>query len=264
MTVLRVEGLTKVFGGLAALQDASVAVERGKIEALIGPNGAGKTTFFNCISGQLRPDAGRVVLDGREMTGAPPYRMAEQGLARTFQNLELFSDLTVLQNVLVGRHLRMTAGPFSSMVRLPRERSDERRARKAAVGALDRVGLADRAARLVGELPYGEQRLVEVARALALEPSVLLLDEPAAGLSAAEADGLGDLVRGIAAEQVGVVLVEHDMRTVMALADEITVLDAGEIIAVGPPAEIRADPAVIAAYLGVEDSGSLGAIVDLS
>ncbi|MHB8244355.1 MAG: ABC transporter ATP-binding protein [Acidimicrobiales bacterium] len=263
MTVLSVEGLTKSFGGLAALHDASIEVDQGKIHALIGPNGAGKTTLFNCISGHIRPDSGRVVLDGKELTGAPPYQMAEHGLARTFQNLELFSDLTVLDNVLVGRHLRMSCGAVASMLRLPSERSDERRAREAAMEALERAGVAEHAARLVGELPYGQQRLVEVARALALQPSVLLLDEPVAGLSASEADQLGDLVREITSKQVGVVLVEHDMRTVMALADEITVLEAGEIIAVGAPAQIRADPAVIAAYLGVEHGEPAEQLADL-
>ncbi|MHB8324927.1 MAG: ABC transporter ATP-binding protein [Candidatus Dormibacteria bacterium] len=252
MTLLRAEGITKEFGGLVALHDAGVVVDRGKVAALIGPNGAGKTTLFNCISGHLRPDAGCVWLGDREMTGAPAYRMAEHGLARTFQNLELFPDLTVLENVLVGRHLTMSAGPVASMLRLPRERHQERRAREQALAALDRVGAGDLADRPVGQLPYGKQRLVEIARALALEPSVLLLDEPAAGLSAGEADNLGEMLQGITADEVGILLVEHDMRTVMALADEITVLDAGRVIAIGRPEEIQANPAVVAAYLGVE------------
>jgi len=250
--MVSVDNLTKRFGGKLVLEQVNWMVPEGTIYGLVGSNGAGKTTFFNCISGQLRPDAGHVLLDGKEMTGAPPYEMAEQGLARTFQNLELFSDLTVLQNVLVGRHLRMTAGPLASMVRLPRERSDERRARKAAMEALDRVGLSDRATRLVGELPYGEQRLVEVARALALAPSVLLLDEPAAGLNLTEKQALGQLLGRLRGLGVTLLLIEHDMDLVEQVADRITVLNFGKRIADGTPAEVLRHPEVVAAYLGEE------------
>ncbi|MDA8039055.1 MAG: ABC transporter ATP-binding protein [Actinomycetota bacterium] len=251
--------LNKSFGGVAALQAASISVEHHRIHALIGPNGAGKTTFFNCVSGHQQPESGKVLMNGVDVTGAPPYRMAELGMARTFQNVELFPAMNVLDNVLVGDHLEISEGPVAAMLRLPRHRRSERRARSRALAALERTGTAQLAHRLAGELPYGSQRLVEIARALVGGPSVLLLDEPAAGLTAGEADILRELLVAIAAEGSAVLLVEHDMRTVMALAEEITVLDAGRVIAVGPPGQIQANPVVIAAYLGVgaEESGEV-------
>ncbi|MCL4314075.1 MAG: ABC transporter ATP-binding protein [Actinobacteria bacterium] len=252
MAILEVTKITKAFGGVAALSNADISVEQGTVKALIGPNGAGKTTLFNCISGHIRPDAGEVRVGGKNLTGVPPFVMAEHGLTRTFQNLELFADLSVIENVLVGRHIRMPVGAISAMLRLPRYEREERRARDGAMVALERVGIAELAECAVGSLPYGKQRLVEIARALATEPIILLLDEPAAGLSAGEADELKELVLQIIDEGVAVVLVEHDMRTVMSLAHEITVLDAGRVIAVGPPEKIQNDPEVIAAYLGTD------------
>jgi len=252
MAVLEVTSITKAFGGVAALSEAGIVVERGTVKALIGPNGAGKTTLFNCISGHVRPDAGEVRIEGKNLTGVPPFVMAEHGLTRTFQNLELFADLSVIENVLVGRHIKMPVGAISAMLRLPRYEREEKRARAGAMFALERVGIAELAECAVNSLPYGKQRLVEIARALAMEPTILLLDEPAAGLSAGEADELKELVLQIIDEGVAVVLVEHDMRTVMSLAHEITVLDAGRVIAVGSPEKIQNDPEVIAAYLGAD------------
>ncbi len=220
------------------------------MHGLIGPNGAGKTTLFNCLSGHVRPTAGRVVVDGADLTGAPPYVMARHRMARTFQNMELFSDMTVLENVMVGRHLHSHAGTLSSMFRLPRHVRAERASRLHASEALELVGIAELAERPVKVLSHGQQRRTEIARALALDPLLLLLDEPAAGLSSGEATDLARLIRQIAAEGTGVLIVEHDMRTLMSVAQTITVLDSGRRIAQGTPAAIRNDDAVIRAYLG--------------
>lgn len=250
MSVLEVHGVCRTFGGLRAVDDVNLSVGKGEVHGLIGPNGAGKTTLFSCLSGHVRPTAGSVVLDGTVLTGAPPYVMARHGLARTFQNMELFSDMTVLENVMVGRHLHSRAGAFAAMLRLPPHLRAERESRLHAAKALARVGLADLAQRPVSVLSHGQQRRVEIARALALEPLLLLLDEPAAGLSTGEASDLAALIRDIAAQGTAVMIVEHDMRTLMSVAEQITVLDSGRLIAQGPPSVIRHDEDVIRAYLG--------------
>jgi len=238
------------FDGLAALDGVSLELRAGEVVGLIGPNGAGKTTFFNCLSGHVQPSSGVVRIAGMDVTGMPPYRVARHGLARTFQNIELFSDMTVLENVMVGAHLSAHAGALSAIFRLPRHWRDERGLAERATYALERVEMAQHSSRAATTLPYGQQRRVEIARALAAEPHVLLLDEPAAGLSALEAEELVELVRALAREALGVILVEHNMRALMNVADRVTVLASGRQLLTALPDEVRQDPVVIASYLG--------------
>lgn len=238
MPVLEARDLMARFGGIVAVNGVDLAVEAGRVTGLIGPNGAGKTTVFNMLCGLQRPDAGRVRLDGDDITRASTVHRARLGLARTFQRLELFEVLTCAENVLVAAEVRGRAGRIS---------------RDAVVAVLDRVGLAHAADTRADELPTGQARLLEVARALATGPKVLLLDEPAAGLSRQETDGLSLLVRSLAAEGLAVVLVEHDIGMVMRVCDRIVVLDAGRVVADGDPHSVRADPKVIAAYFGSPD-----------
>ena len=243
------------FDGLAALDGVSLDLRAGEVVGLIGPNGAGKTTFFNCLSGHVQPSSGVVRIADVDVTGMPPYRVARHGLARTFQNIELFSDMTVLENVMVGAHLCAHAGALSAILRLPRHWRDERGLAERATHALERVEMAQHSSRAATTLPYGQQRRVEIARALAAEPHVLLLDEPAAGLSAAEAEELVDLVRALAMEALGVILVEHNMRALMNVADRVTVLASGRQLLTAIPDEVRQDPVVIASYLGSSHVG---------
>jgi branched-chain amino acid transport system permease protein len=251
-TLLQVRGLTKRFGGVLAVDEVDLDVRTGEILALIGPNGAGKTTCFNMVSGVLTPTAGTVSVDGRRVDGRKPHVFARSRATRTFQNLQVFASASVLGNVMVGRHLRSRAGMGRAALYLP-ARAEERRAAERSLEAVELVGLGAEAQHPAADLPFGRQRLMEVARALALEPDLLLLDEPMAGLSRTERRELAALLRRLRAGGMAIVLVEHDVETVLALADRVAVLDDGRMIALGTPDQVRTDPAVIAAYLGVEE-----------
>lgn len=250
-SLLTLRGLTKVFGGLTAVNDLDIQVSPGEIHGLIGPNGSGKSTTLNLISGLYQPTSGHVVFEARDMSRMKPNRRTVLGLARTFQNIRLFKRMSVLGNVMVARYCRTTSGLVKVSLRLPSERAEERRAREDAMIALQVVGIAHRAQDLPGDLPYGQQRLVEIARALATSPKMLLLDEPAAGMNHTEKAELSRLIRRLN-EELGctVLLVEHDMNVVMGCCGNITVLNFGSRIAQGTAAEVRGDPAVIQAYLG--------------
>jgi branched-chain amino acid transport system ATP-binding protein len=251
MALLRTEQLGRRFGGLLALEDLNLAVPAGGLYGLIGPNGAGKTTVFNLISGFLKPGEGRIFFDGREITGEPPHRLTFLGIARTFQNIRLFGELSVLDNVLVGFHCRRRAFWGEAVLRLPRYCREERLNQSRALSLLNEVGLAETAHQSAGKLPYGHQRRLEIARALATEPRFLLLDEPAAGLNPRETRELMEFLREIQ-ERYGLTLlvIEHNLRLVMNLCQHLTVLDHGLTIAAGPPDQVRQNPAVIKAYLG--------------
>ncbi|MDQ4084308.1 MAG: ATP-binding cassette domain-containing protein, partial [Actinomycetota bacterium] len=251
-TLLEVRGLGKQFGGVVAVDAVDLDVRAGEVLALIGPNGAGKTTCFNMVSGVLRPTSGSVTLRGSRIDGRKPHVFARARATRTFQNLQGFGSVTVLGNVMVGRHLRSRAGLLRSALLLPARR-EERQIAAHAYRTVELVGLRDEAFRPAADLPFGRQRLMEVARALALEPDLLLLDEPMAGLSGDERRALATLLRRLRAGGMAIVLVEHDVEAVLALADRVAVLDDGRLIALGTPEQIRTDAAVIAAYLGVEE-----------
>jgi branched-chain amino acid transport system ATP-binding protein len=247
---LEVRDLAVRFGGVAALAGVSFAVRAGTITSLIGPNGAGKTTAFNAITGYLRPHAGLIVYHGTPLTGLRPSEIARLGVVRTFQKTSVFPALSVADNVMIGLHLRGTAGLWSVLLAARRVRTEEGRLRRDADAIIDFVGLAGRRRETASALPYGEQRLVELAVALAARPRLLLLDEPAAGMTGVEKDTVSALIRRIRDEGVTVLVVEHDMRLVMGISDTVIVLNHGAVIAEGRPAAIRSDPAVIRAYLG--------------
>lgn len=251
MTILQTERLSIAFGGIRAIDEVSLSVEAGLVFSIIGPNGAGKTTLFNLVSGFYAPLDGFVRLAGQNVTGLAPDRLARLGLSRTFQNLQIFFRMTALENVMVGRHRHEQTGVLSELLYLPAVSRQNRRTREAAREALARVGLSMAADRPAGTLPYGALKRLEIARALASEPKLLLLDEPAAGCNPVETDELDSVIREIVKTGVTVILVEHDMRLVMNISDRIHVLAGGRTLAEGTPAEIRANPAVMEAYLGV-------------
>jgi branched-chain amino acid transport system ATP-binding protein len=248
--MLRVENITQIFGGITALRDVSFTVAKGEIKGVIGPNGAGKTTLFNIISGIYRQTAGNVFLADKKITQFPPERLARRGMVRTFQNVELFGRMTVLENVMIGRHTKSRSGILASALKLPTAIREERRIRQKALECLEFAGIAEHAAETADNLPFGKCRLLEIARAMALEPAILLLDEPAAGLNARETADLGHLIQRIRSTGVTVVLVEHDMELVMEICDSILVLNLGEKLAEGTPLEIQENQKVITAYLG--------------
>ncbi|QQE74940.1 ABC transporter ATP-binding protein [Brevibacillus composti] len=251
MALLEANGLTKRFGGLVANQDVTVQIEQGTITAVIGPNGAGKTTFFNMVTGFYEPDEGDVLLDGKSIKGLRPDQIAERGITRTFQNIRLFKQMTALENVMVGTHSRLSAGVLGIMFNTKRVREEEERAKVEAYQLMEYVGIADIANEAAGGLPYGLQRRLEIARALATNPKIILLDEPAAGMNPRETVEMTEFIRKLKSELgLTIILIEHDMKLVMGLSEYIHVLDYGRKIAEGTPEQIRNNPNVIEAYLG--------------
>jgi branched-chain amino acid transport system ATP-binding protein len=248
--LLQVAGVRKRFGGLQALSDVALSICKGQIYGLIGPNGAGKTTFFNVITGLYRPDCGSFVLEGKPYSPTAPHQVAAAGIARTFQNIRLFGEMSALENVMVGRHVRTRQGLLGAVLHHARARREEAEIRHSALALLEFVGIAHCAQRTARHLCYGDQRRLEIARALATEPRLLALDEPAAGMNATEKLALRELLQKIRAQGTTILLIEHDVKLVMGLCDRITVLDYGRVIAEGAPVDVKCDPAVIAAYLG--------------
>ncbi len=252
MSVLEAANISKIFGGLVAVDDVTFAVPEKSIVSIIGPNGAGKTTFFNILTGLYKPSVGNVVFDGRDITGKRPDIIMSMGVARTFQNIRLFSTMSAVENVMVGQHARMKSGLFGAILRTPAVRREEREVEEKARETLEYVGLKrNQFDEMAINLAYGDQRRVEIARALASDPKLLLLDEPTAGMNPNESDRLVEFMRKVRDERdVAILLIEHDMKVIMGVSEHITVLDHGEKIAEGLPAEIRANERVVEAYLG--------------
>ena len=249
-TLLRASHISKAFGGVQALKDISITLNRGEIYGLIGPNGAGKTTLFNCLTGLYVPDSGQFVFDDQPLVSNAPDKTVRQGIARTFQNIRLFANMTALENVMVGRHARLRSNILSDILRTPFNRREEQATEDQALQLMRYVGIAHRAHDLAKHLSYGDQRRLEIARALATHPKLLCLDEPAAGMNANETAGLRQLIETIRADGISVLLIEHDVQLVMGLCDRIAVLDYGELICEDAPSVVQKHPRVIEAYLG--------------
>jgi len=249
MSLLEVHGLSKEFGGVHAIQDLSFSIAPGTIHSIIGPNGAGKTTLFNLITGVYKPSTGRILFDGAEVAGQAPYRLAARGMSRTFQNLQIFFNMTALENVMVGRHLHVDRRFLPALLRLGTAKAD-RACREHCIRLMEFVGCGKYIETEAAQMPYGALKRLEIARALAAEPKLLLLDEPAAGLNATESREIDEVIKKVAQQGVTVVLVEHDMKMVMGISDHILALDYGRKLAEGTPAQVRQNPDVVAAYLG--------------
>lgn len=248
--ILEVQDLTKMFGGVKAQDHISFSIEKGIVCGLIGPNGAGKTTLFNLITGIYRPDAGKVIFNGKDIKKTSVHRLVKAGVARTFQHVELFSSMTLLENIMVGMHVRTKSGFWAAITRFPAMKKEERQSRLRAKELLEFTGLSEDAHKMAGDLPAGRQKTAQIARALASEPMLLLLDEPAAGLNPVETHALGKLIQKIKKSGITMMLVEHDMGLVMEMSDKVVVLDQGRRLAEGTPRQIQSDEAVMSAYLG--------------
>jgi len=249
--LLEAKAVAKHFGGVKALSDVSLTIRRGEVYGLIGPNGAGKTTFFNCMTGLYVPDGGGFVFDGKPLVADAPHQAAERGIARTFQNIRLFGNMTALENVMVGRHVRTRANVIGAILRDRGTQAEEAAIARRASELLHYVGIQDRASDLAKNLSYGDQRRLEIARALATDPKLLCLDEPAAGMNGTETEQLRVLIEGIRADGVTILLIEHDVKLVMGLCDRVAVLDYGALVIEDVPAIVQRDPRVIEAYIGV-------------